>query len=232
MKKYIVHFVLGFALLSSVTASAQTFNLSDIKYWVGSGTNEAAFVVAWNDGNTPDSLVWGYKWSGTAPTVFGMMQAIEAADSRFSFTAHPFYPDQSIYSVYYDLTGLGGTPVVGTPALFFGAPNTENGSPPYPGDHYKEGWIYNGFWGELIGNGNPYSGGSWDSSYPTVQGVGVDTLTNNSWYGASFSTDLTSYSIPDPGFPTAVTTAPEPSAVCLLALGALGLVTNRRRRRS
>jgi len=221
MKKYILHLALGAALLWNASASAQTFSLSGIQYWVGTGTNEAAFVVAWNDNKTPDSLVWGYKWSGTAPTVYGMMQAIEAVDARFSFTPHPRFPGQSVYSVYYDLTGLGGTPVVGTPEDLGG---TENGSPPNPGDHYAEGW-YTGFWGELIGNGNPYNGGFWDSTSP--QGVGVDTLVNNSWYGLSFSTDVVNFSIPNPGFPTS---APEPSTFGLLSLGAWALFSRGKRR--
>jgi hypothetical protein len=232
MNKSLVRLFLGGALLFAAHASAQTFTLSNIQEVIGSGPNEAAFVVSWNDGKTPDSLVWGYRWSGTAPTVFGMMQAVEAADSRFSFTDNPEFAGQSVFSVYYDLTGKGGTPSVGTPALFEGAPDTETGTPPVPGDHYAEGWFYNGFWGELIGIGNPYNGGSWDTSYPDVQGVGIDTLTNNGWYGLSFSTDLVNFNIPNPAFPTAVTPAPEPSALCFLSLGTVGLLARRKRRRS
>ncbi len=40
-----------------------TFEMGDIKYFVGSGTNTSAFVITWNDGKTPDSLVWGYRWN-------------------------------------------------------------------------------------------------------------------------------------------------------------------------
>jgi len=225
MKK---HTLLALALLWTAAAHADTFDFSNIQYWVGSGSNEAAFVINWNDGPTPDALVWGFKWSGGTPTVLDMIQAVDAADSRLSITPHPLYstpPSYGIYSIYYDLTGLGGTPTIGTPGDLGGP---ENGHAPFAGDHYREGW-YTGFWGELTGDGNPYAGGAWDGSYPTVQGVGFDSLTNHSWWALSFSTDLTNYTIPDPGFPTAVTAAPEPSAICLLAFGVLGLATRRRR---
>ncbi len=216
MKKIIISLLLGAAMFSATTAVAQTFTFSNIQNWIGTGSNEAALVVDWNDGISPDPMVWGFRWSGTAPTVYGLLQDVEAGDSRFQFTADPQYPGQSVYSIYYDVTGLGGTPTVGTPVNLGGS---ENGHAPHPGDHYKEGW-YTGFWGELIGDGNPYNGGSWDANSP--QGVGIDTLTNNGWYAMSFSTDETNYTIPVPGTP-----APEPSAFGLLSMGALGLFARR-----
>jgi len=225
-RKRFTDILAGAVLFIAATANAQTFTLPNIQNWVGTGSNQAGFVIAWNDGKTPDSLVFGYKWSGAGPTVFEMMQAIEAANSRFSFTAHPSYPDSSVFSAFYDLTGNGGAPVVGTPGL-----TTETGHPSFSGDHYAEGW-FTGFWGELVGIGNPYNGGSWTSDYPAVQGVGADTVTNSSWYGLSFSTDLVNYSIPNPGFPTEAPVTPEPSAVCLLSLGALGLFGGRTRHKS
>ena len=58
-----------------------TIAFSDILYWVGEGTNEAVLAVNWAD----TALAWGYRWNGTA-TVAGMMDAIAAADPRFSYT--------------------------------------------------------------------------------------------------------------------------------------------------
>lgn len=224
-------------------ASAQTFDMSDIKYWVGSGTNEAAFVITFNDGKTPDSLVWGYKWNavdgGDSPTVLTMMQAIATTDTRFQFTAHPNFNDPSgfyaVYSVYYDLTGLGGTPTVGTPGNVFDtntdALGLENGHAPFPGDHYQEGWSINGFWDEYVGIGNPYNGGSWTDQYPDAQGVAFNTLSNDSWYAMSFSTDLVNFTGTPPGLPTAVEAVPEPSSIALGAFGAIGLLVFWRRKR-
>jgi hypothetical protein len=215
------------AVVCPACAFAQDFNISDIKYWVGSGTNESALVVAWNDSISPDPLVFGYKWdasaSGSDPTVYDMMEAVETADPFLAFYANPKYDSPStgnyaLYAAFYNLTG-GAGPTVGTPGNLGG---TESGHAP-AGDHYKEGWDYNGFWGELLGDGDPYDGGSWDSFSP--EGVAVDTLSEDSWAGLSFSTDLTNYTIPDPGIPDAdfPLPVPEPSGLCLLPIGALGL---------
>lgn len=234
MKKTIAVLFISAAILCCRNAPAQTFDFSNIQYWVGSGTNEAAFDISWNDGVTPDSLVWGYKWntpvSGPAPTVYDMFHAIEIADTRLLITPHPSFssPDDfGVFSVYFDLTGLGGTPTIGTPGDLGGP---EDGHAPFAGDHYAEGW-YTGFWGELIGIGNPYDGGSWTGDYPAVSGVSFDDISNNGWYALSFTTDLTNFTIPNPGSPTAVTAIPEPSQICLLALGGGGLLAWRRRRR-
>ena len=229
MKKYIVSLFLGAALLCVTCASAQTFTLSNIQNWVGSGSNQAAFVVAWYDGKSPDPMVWGYRWTGSNPTVLGMMQAIAAVDPRFSFTPHPLYSspsDYAVYSVFYDLTGLGGTPVVGLPGNLGGS---ENGFPPYPGDHYEEGWDINGFWGELVATGNPYNGGSWVEA---TEGVGTATIGNNSWYALSFSNDETNFTIPSPPVPQVsqpVPAAPGPATICILFAATLVIVARSRR---
>jgi hypothetical protein len=220
-------------VLSSACAFAQTFTLSNIQYWVGSGTNQTALVVAWNDGITPDSLVFGYKWnmpgSGGAPTVYDMMAALQSADSDLRFYANPQFAspgDYALYSAFYNLTG-GAGPTVGVPGNLGG---TESGFAP-AGDHYEEGWYYNGFWGELLGDGNPYNGGAWDSNSP--EGVSVDTLSNDLWVGLSFSTDLTNFTTPNPATPSAVfpVAIPEPSGLFLFPLGAMGLFACRRRQR-
>ena len=149
---------LWIAALCIVPGAYAQFDLSNIQFVVGTGTNESALVIDWNESITPDTLVWGYKWnmpaSGVAPTVYAMLQAIEAADPRLQTTANPKYDSPStgvyaIYSVFFDLTGDGGSPVVGLPLNLQGS---ENGYPPNPGDLYREGW-YTGFWGELAGVG-------------------------------------------------------------------------------
>ncbi|CAI2769181.1 T9SS type A sorting domain-containing protein [Flavobacterium collinsii] len=60
--------------------SATTFG--DIQYWVGSGSNKAAFVVQWNDGKNSDALIWGFRWDGNA-TGEDMLKAILKTDRRF-----------------------------------------------------------------------------------------------------------------------------------------------------
>ncbi|MDY4862561.1 MAG: fibronectin type III domain-containing protein, partial [Candidatus Onthomorpha sp.] len=80
------------ALLTSFCLTAQTlgtapngvFTAADIEYWVGSGSQEAALVLVFNDGKTPQALVWGYRYDGTK-TMKQMCYDIAAADPRFFF---------------------------------------------------------------------------------------------------------------------------------------------------
>jgi hypothetical protein len=217
------------AVFFTAVASAQTFDFSNIQNWVGSGPNQAAFVVAWWDGKSPDPMVWGYRWTGTAPTMLTMMQAISTAVPQLSFTANPEFSQQSdyaVYSIFYDLTGLGGKPTVGLPANLGGK---ENGFPPNSGDHYREGWVKNGFWGELGSSGNPYNGGSWIEA---TLGVGQETISNNGWYAMSFSTDETNFTIPSPPVPQqsqGVPAVPEPATGCILFAAIVILVARSRR---
>jgi hypothetical protein len=208
----------AFVFAAQASTQAAVFTFSDIRYWVGTGTNESALVIAWNDGITPDSLVFGYKWdalpSGGDPTLYEMMASLQSADSYLEFTANPEYDDPgtgdyALYSAFYNLTG-GAGPVVGSPYDLGG---TENGYAP-AGDHYREGW-FTGFWGELLGNGNPFDGGSWEAS---DEGIAIDTLGDDSWFGLSFSRDETNFTIPDPEDPSALypLPVPEPSAFWLL----------------
>ena len=228
--------IIAAALLHTtvVRAQDQTFTMSNIQYWAGTGTNQSALVISWNDGITPDSLAFGYRWdalpSGSAPTIYDMMESLQSADSFLSFTANPEYDspgtgDWALYSAFYNLTG-GAGPVVGAPYNLGGS---ENGYAP-AGDHYKEGW-YSGFWGEDLGIGDPYDGGSWENS--TSEGLAVDTLSNDSWYGLSFSTDETNFTIPDPGYPSALfpVPVPEPASPWLLTICATGLLACLFRRR-
>ncbi|WP_374173602.1 DUF5074 domain-containing protein [Flavobacterium tructae] len=62
------------------TTAVTTFD--DIKYWIGTGSNRAAFAVQWNDGKNTDALVWGFRWEGTA-TGEDMLKAILKTDRRF-----------------------------------------------------------------------------------------------------------------------------------------------------
>ncbi|MCM1531357.1 MAG: Ig-like domain-containing protein [Bacteroides sp.] len=64
-----------------------TFSFSDINFWVGEGTNQAALVIDWQDESLDHALVWGYRWNGEA-TGIDMLMAVAAADSRFTLLTH------------------------------------------------------------------------------------------------------------------------------------------------
>jgi len=55
--------------LVGIQAQTTVNSFDDIQYWTGTGTNRAALILQWNDGKSPTSLAWGYRWNGIA---FGM----------------------------------------------------------------------------------------------------------------------------------------------------------------
>lgn len=138
-----------------------TINFSDIQYWVGTGTNEAAFVVQWNDSKNPDALVWGFRWNGTA-TGEDMLKAVAGADHRFFSLLYQGTPyGTAIGGLGFDLNGTG------TNALY------KSGNVTYPyypvsgivnttsydfddytaadaNDHWQSGWYTNGYWSYYV----------------------------------------------------------------------------------
>ena len=56
---------------------------SEILYWIGEGENDLVFCVNWNEPNI--ALAWGYRFSTDEVTVKEVMDAIAAADERFSY---------------------------------------------------------------------------------------------------------------------------------------------------
>ena len=68
-------------------AKSITFSASDIEFWTGTGTNQAIYVLAWDDdpSNNDTALAWGVRWNGTA-TATSLLDTIVAYDSRFSYT--------------------------------------------------------------------------------------------------------------------------------------------------
>ncbi|MCK9329713.1 MAG: T9SS type A sorting domain-containing protein [Candidatus Cloacimonetes bacterium] len=74
-----------------------SFDFSDILFWVGEGENQAALVIDWQDGKEPQSLLWGFRWSGTA-TGQDLINAVVQADNRLSGDV-----DALVSQVYYDI---------------------------------------------------------------------------------------------------------------------------------
>jgi len=62
------------------------FTFSDIKYWVGSGSDSAMLIIQWNDGKTPGALAYGYRWEkGQEKTGNDMIIDIAKADKRLFY---------------------------------------------------------------------------------------------------------------------------------------------------
>lgn len=209
--------VAGSAAVSS--ASAQVFD--DIAFWVGEGANRAGFVIDWNDGISDESLMWGFRWDGSA-TGEDMLTAIVSADARlFAHLSAPGSFGVSPYGIGYDADGDGYFGV--TPSLTFDSFGLSTGSP-FDGrdatdadDHWQEGWVSDGYWSYWLGSGDDPS---WEGA---MTGMSDRVLTDGSWdawsYAAGFGEVL-------PSMPVAAA-VPAPASLALLGAG---LLAARRRR--
>ena len=81
MTKKLLSIVFGLALALNAWATIN-FPASAVQYWVGSGSNSAVVVIAWDESATPTALAWGVHWNGQA-TALDLLDSIEAHDSRF-----------------------------------------------------------------------------------------------------------------------------------------------------
>ena len=78
----------------SETPVDATIAVSDILYWVGTGSNQAIVAVNWA---APDTcLAWGVKWQGDA-TLKDLMDTMADADPRFSYTANGSF----LYDIFF-----------------------------------------------------------------------------------------------------------------------------------
>lgn len=208
-----------------VLNSSRAASFDAVQYWVGSGANQAAFVIDWNDGKSAESLLWGYRWNGAA-TGLDMFQAIVSADSRLFAHVGNYAWGTAILGIGFDLNGNGSFGV--TPGLSFDSGGLFNSTSPNDarvaleaGDHYVEGWN-TGYW-EYFNKAN--SAAAWASA---SGGIADRVLADGAWDGLNFNLGF-AWPGAAPGEPTAVTAVPEPSALALLSLSALVLTCARRK---
>lgn len=178
----------------ATTNITTTISFSDIQYWVGTGSNQAAFVVQWNDSKNPDALVWGFRWDGNA-TGEDMLKAIAKADHRFFSLLYPGTPyGTAVGGLGFDLNGQDSNALI------------KNGNATYPlypvdgivkttaydfddytakdvNDHWKSGWN-DGFWSYMVK----------DPSDPGFSSSGSGStgriLQNGSWDVWNYSPDF------------------------------------------
>ena len=77
-----------------VYLSASVLTFDSIQFWTGAGTNRAALVIQWNDGASPVSLLWGFRWSGEARGI-DMLKAIAGSTVSRDDGQSTFLPDTS-----------------------------------------------------------------------------------------------------------------------------------------
>jgi len=188
------------ALLTSICLTAQTlgtapngvFTAADIEYWVGTGSNEAALVLVFNDGKTPQALVWGYRYDGSK-SMKQMCEDIAAADPRF------FYQEGSggfVTGFGIDMNGNGmftlqdpdnpSQVVNPTTNSISSSIDLEGFTPVEAEDRWQCGWGSVGYW-YLTNNGFNNSAAGWTcASFTSYGGGGVN------------QTNATYASVPDP----------------------------------
>ena len=206
-------------------------SLDDVQFWTGTGNNRAALVIDFNDAKAPaESLVWGYRWNGSA-TGEDMLRAVIAADLRLYAKRKTFSFGTANLGIGYDSNNNGfaisdGTsfdPITGIAA---GDENHADGATPTDAaDHYREGW-FTGFFDYFTASASPFGGGgTWTESQV---GAGDRALTDGAWDGLSFAPNFTATA---PDQPTAAAAAvPEPTFGLLAFAGAASLVVGRSRR--
>lgn len=200
--------------LYSVTAAAD--GLADIQFWAGSGANQAALVIDWKDGKAAESLLWGYRWDGTA-TGMDMLQAVVAADPRLFAHLGIYAWGTATFGIGYDLNESGGFAV--SPGLGFGSTGlvmdplgTANPDDLRvtldTADHWIEGWT-TGFWNYVVRDSelDPWSN--------AAVGAVDRQLSDGAWDAYAFAANFVSS---DPSPPVAVTPVPEPATAPLVIL--------------
>lgn len=184
----------------------------DIIYWVGTGSNKAAFVVQWNDGKNPDALVWGFKWDGNA-TGEDMIRAIAKADKRFYSLMYYTGPGlgTAIGGIGFDLDGTGTIglykdnnttyplyPLDGVVST--SEYNFDNYTAIDNKDHWGSGW-YTGYWSYWVKDPTDTDFGysNWGASSRALQ--------NGSWDVWNFNPNFESFDISSTLTPVSVYSA-------------------------
>jgi hypothetical protein len=230
MEKTLLTALIALAGLPAAFTQSLVTTLDDIEYWTGEGPNRAALVIQWNDGISPGSLAWGYRWSGNA-TGLEMINAIAGTTT----VTDPF--EEPLGS----LTGADSRLAAGIVRYPFGDSIFSlvySGSSPARtrADWFSGYWEYLIFGGDFeytnFGDTEPslyktagsplYSSVSWFSS---PIGMGDRVLVDGAWDALSFAPGFAGRAVVQP----VAVAVPEPAALGLVGLGGLLLIHARRR---
>lgn len=239
----------GFARAELATVS----RFSDLLFWAGSGTNQAALVLSFNgpsygDGGSPAAIAWGYRWNGEKTQqdmLFSLAGTISVAGSPPSPpTPQPGSdPRLAIGISYFDSFGLTGYLVtslgydqIGLPSPWQQVERVMDNLEPAPENGFIDIAPYRFLSGATAEW--PAAGG-----FGLIADTGISntTLVDGGWYGfveALYEIEVNGENVNYIGFPATYTFAqpvaavPEPSGIVLLGCGgAIPAVMAWRRRR-
>ncbi len=214
-------------------ARADLFN--SIQFWVGSGTNEAAFEIDWNNGASNAAKIWGYRWNGPA-TGGQMLDAIVAADPRLYAEvsgSSPYGP--ALFGLGFQVSGDGDFPL--SPSLSFDSEHLaytnydgvdDNRTVVDAGDFWQEGWYTAGYWSYWLSTDSRLSTNYSDWDYSDV-GMTDRVLANGDVDGWSFS-----YNFEDstPAVPIPASSFSGPEIGAALGVGTFALAGLRKKRQA
>jgi PEP-CTERM motif len=230
MEKTLLTALIALAGLPAAFTQSLVSTLDDIAFWTGEGPNRAALVIQWNDGISPGSLAWGYRWSGNSTgldminaiagntTVSnaggGLIESQTGADSRLALGVVRYSFGDSIFSIDYS-----GSDPARTQA------DWESG--------YWEYLIFGGDfeyynWGDSEPSFYNTPGSAFYSSvnwFSSPIGMGDRVLVDGSWDALSFAPGFAGQAVVQP----VAVAVPEPSALGLMGLGGLLLIYALRR---
>ena len=207
--------------LPDLKMNDKSFTFDDIEFWAGEGSNEAAIVIQWADENTPNTLVWGYRWDGEASGL-DMAISVAKADPRLVLltqytgsmgnTICGFGYSEEPYNIIYEGDGdkekadkaIEEGLESGVIQHPFGA--EEGGSPEYDYDswtaegalHWNAGW-YNGYWSYNVrdNQGDDFSYSNYGASSRMLKDGSWDAWMYSDFSGgmASLSTTFTAATV-------------------------------------
>lgn len=157
--------------IPGVPAEDATIDASAIQYWVGTGSNQAIFIIDWCSAST--ALAWGYRFDGESVLVSTMLTDIANADPRLTFAGTPSWLTDLVFStgdqVYSILPDYVVYNVNGGYADVADAQNV------YAGDYVKFGGYTCAQMGESIWIEDPTYGDYW--MYASVWNTPVTAVT-------------------------------------------------------
>lgn len=205
-------------LTTLAASSSFAFSFSDIRFWAGTGSHQAGLVIQWSDGNTPQSLAWGYRFDGVK-TGEDMFRAVVAADPRLFAYTDQFSWGYAAYGIGYDADGDG---VIGTGYTTGATPDDALAND--SDDRWRTGWLTNGYWSYWTGSDGSEAAGWASASF----GMSDRTLGDGSWDALSFAPAPNWTADPPSGIEAAV---PEPGSLLAVAGGLAAFAWRRSRGR-